>query len=560
MPSKSILDCLECLGANITDLQCCQTLDEEWKAIRKAFLKRSLQTHPDKGGDAETFRKVRAAFGTLRSLHEKKNRSKFFSQDTSRAAKGYDSTFESFEGTSTPSWDFYYAAAEESIPLNIIELAKSGRSACAATSKKLSRCFLQKTDESTATEEGDSTLVEKVSTNGSGKVLIQKGEIRVGTFNKVSGTYTWFRHLRCWRVPSKVWLGLPDPSENKDVRLFVKSLASMNMVLFTGFDELNTEDQMKVARHVMDKSTWARLIKRKSKPESGTSIVVSDHISDEMPLSSSSSNGSSSSVVAASGRASTELSTRKVFVMPKPGVNGAVGGSLEGKTIVLTGVFPEVGGGAGLSLGKPKVKAMLQSFGARVTGSVSGRTDFLVVGKAPGMSKVSKARASQRCRMVNLEEMKLGLENQSIEEIGKKKMLIENFSKGFGYHPGSMNGLADRASVHELEIAKGLKPAPAKLQNKKRKKKKGASKTETKSPSPKGSKRKRASKKTSARSRRQRTEPNDSSIKTQSKTQPKRNKRSTSNSVALITSDSISQRTRAGRRRAVVAAAASYAC
>ena len=132
--------------------------------------------------------------------------------------------------------------------------------------------------------------------------------------------------------------------------------------------------------------------------------------------------------------------------MPRPGENGAEHGALEGKTIVLTGIFPEVGGGAGLSLGKAKVKAMLQSFGARVTSSVSGRTDILVVGKAPGMSKVSKARSSASCRLVSLEDMKHGLETHAVEDLGKKKMLIENFSKGYGYRSGGFNGLADKAS------------------------------------------------------------------------------------------------------------------
>ena len=80
------------------------------------------------------------------------------------------------------------------------------------------------------------------------------------------------------------------------------------------------------------------------------------------------------------------------FVIPRPGVNGAQAGVYEGKRFVLTGLFPEVGGGAGLNLGKDRVKSMIESFGGRVTGSVSGKTDFLVVGKQPGASKVRKAK------------------------------------------------------------------------------------------------------------------------------------------------------------------------
>ena len=81
------------------------------------------------------------------------------------------------------------------------------------------------------------------------------------------------------------------------------------------------------------------------------------------------------------------------FVIPKPGVSG-VEGCMAGLTCVSTGIFPEVGGGSGLNLGKDRVKAMVQSFGGRVTGSVSGKTNILIVGKQPGMSKVSKARAN----------------------------------------------------------------------------------------------------------------------------------------------------------------------
>jgi hypothetical protein len=80
------------------------------------------------------------------------------------------------------------------------------------------------------------------------------------------------------------------------------------------------------------------------------------------------------------------------FVLPRPGVNGAAPGCLEGKTFVLSGIFPEIGGGAGLNLGKDRLKAMIQSFGGRVTSAISGKTSFLVIGRAPGESKVSKAR------------------------------------------------------------------------------------------------------------------------------------------------------------------------
>ena len=50
-------------------------------------------------------------------------------------------------------------------------------------------------------------------------------------------------------------------------------------------------------------------------------------------------------------------------------------------------------GGAGLELGKARCRAMIEAFGGRVTSAVSGKTDYLVVGKSPGAKKVSEAIA-----------------------------------------------------------------------------------------------------------------------------------------------------------------------
>lgn len=72
---------------------------------------------------------------------------------------------------------------------------------------------------------------------------------------------------------------------------------------------------------------------------------------------------------------------QQVFVPPRPGVNGAKVHALAGKTFVLTGIFPEVGGGIGLNLGKDRLKDIITAFGGKVTGSVSGKTDIVVIGK-----------------------------------------------------------------------------------------------------------------------------------------------------------------------------------
>ena len=53
-------------------------------------------------------------------------------------------------------------------------------------------------------------------------------------------------------------------------------------------------------------------------------------------------------------------------VVPMPSmqvtINGAMTGALRDKAVVLTGIFPKVGWGCGLNLGKDKVKSIVESF------------------------------------------------------------------------------------------------------------------------------------------------------------------------------------------------------
>ena len=57
--------------------------------------------------------------------------------------------------------------------------------------------------------------------------------------------------------------------------------------------------------------------------------------------------------------------------------------SLQGKTFVITGSFSD--------LSREEIKDKLEAMGAKVTGSVSKTTDYLLAGSAPG-SKLTKAQ------------------------------------------------------------------------------------------------------------------------------------------------------------------------
>jgi hypothetical protein len=234
----------------------------------------------------------------------------------------------------------------------------------------------------------------------------------------------------------------------------------MNQVLLSGFSELPDTEKQAIVRHAMDTSKWAKPRKQKAPATSKTasnsdaaasvSTVTEEDI--KMPAAASAQKASKGAVVAAG---------KQRYVAPIPGQNGAQPNALAGKTFVMTGVFPEMGGGAGLSLGKEKTKAMIISFGGRVTGSVSGKTDVLLVGKEPGMSKVSKARASSKVLLVSLMDLKQGLDdgNSCLEDFPvfskEEPMKIKDFSMGYA-KSGGHNGLALSASKKELAIAQGL--------------------------------------------------------------------------------------------------------
>ena len=55
----------------------------------------------------------------------------------------------------------------------------------------------------------------------------------------------------------------------------------------------------------------------------------------------------------------------------------------KGKTVVLTGTLTQ--------MGRNEAKALLQEMGAKVSGSVSSKTDFVIAGDAAG-SKLTKAQ------------------------------------------------------------------------------------------------------------------------------------------------------------------------
>ena len=105
----------------------------------------------------------------------------FLSSVSQSADSEYQET--SSQNFAARSWDFYEEAEETDVPGYRAEKAKSARSKCAQRTKIGKKCS------------GDD-------------VFINIGEIRIGTLDLYSGSYGRFVHIKCWRVPSKIWLGI----------------------------------------------------------------------------------------------------------------------------------------------------------------------------------------------------------------------------------------------------------------------------------------------------------------------------------------------------------------
>ncbi|UPR03332.1 J domain-containing protein [Chloropicon primus] len=479
---------LVCIGlTNPEDLSGCSTVQEEFAYVKKCFRRKCLETHPDKGGDAADFRDVQSAFETLRSMFERGSIPTFQGSAGTSTKKEYEAAYENMGKYSQPSYEFYEFAEDISVPQYRVELAKSGRSACSKPGTRSKnyqdkKCPIipgetQYKFKTVARKLKSGTEYDEVA-----YTLISKGMIRIGVVDEQTGGYGRWCHLECWRVPKRIWLAMPSeghPDEYK-AEVYEMRLIALNEVLFEGMQELSAEHRAKLVRHVMDRGNWAQykkpaFLKQRSpsKAPAGESASpkkmeapkaepstpraedkVKSEVKAEPPAS-----APQAFMVPSSKAPSSSLVPKEKFVLPKPGVGNAKPGCLGGKTCVLTGVFPEVGGGSGLSLGKDRVKGMIMSFGGRVTSAISGKTDILVVGKDPGMSKVSKGRNQNRCTLLSLKDFCEGINNgtvsQTIEQA--KPMVIETFSMGYKAR-GGFNSLMYRSSKEEIEYAQGKSP------------------------------------------------------------------------------------------------------
>ena len=145
----------------------------------------------------------------------------------------------------------------------------------------------------------------------------------------------------------------------------VNSFLKLTAILLGHFQKKSLQNQ-KILMYLLIKILyWARRgRKRKEKP-----LEIMDDAGNakkgktQTTVGGASAGGGSSNIVPGS------------FVVLVPGVDGALSDeALKGKTFLISGCFPEAGGGEGDAVGVENVHAMIDSFGGRVVSRFSKKT------------------------------------------------------------------------------------------------------------------------------------------------------------------------------------------
>ena len=294
--------------------------------------------------------------------------------------------------------------------------------------------------------------------------------MRCGSYDSETGGYGRWTHLCCWRVPSSVWGALPSGFEGKEessATAFENAVLAMQSVTFCGYSELDAEQKAAVLRHLMDKGNWAKKTEKKAQPDVKPAKKQKKAAGDDAGGGAGAGAGAADTALAVipeppSSKAvglAAGAARGSAFVLPIPGVNGARPGAFAGQTFVLTGLFPEVGGGAGLNLGKDKTETWIELFGGRITGSVSGKTSFLVIGKSPGATKV-KAAQNGGIRCVTLVDLVKCVTSHDAALEAAPPPVITNYSTGYrGKVKPTLMGTGTVGMLEELpQKPKAIKP------------------------------------------------------------------------------------------------------
>jgi len=431
----TVRECIERLGAGPECWAGAQTTTDEFNAIRKLYFKKILVAHPDKGGDAAEFRAIQEAWESIRALFDA---GRVHAAGFSHYFQGIGSSERSTRGSAPQarSWEWFAEAAEEAVPGYKVEPAKSGRSKCNATgiAKKHDEPLIPKDAVRCGSLDSESGgygrwvhlecwRVPAAIWLGLPKQGSSAAEFEVALESMGSVTLTGFAQLNAADRAAVVAHCMNQGNHAKLQNRKKKGDEEMG--------EQEEEEQPKGKSKGKAKAKRGRPAKKAkteaaapepaaeaskptpAKPAAAKPVAQAPPMAPNfaaqaayfgIPNAAPSAyhqQATYQQAVVPVPRPTLPQSTALVpgtaaggagsqFILPRPGATG-VPNAFAGQTFVMTGIFPEVGGGAGLDLGKTRVREFIESFGGRVTGSVSRKTTYLVVGKEPGLTKVSAA-------------------------------------------------------------------------------------------------------------------------------------------------------------------------
>ena len=159
----------------------------------------------------------------------------------------------------------------------------------------------------------------------------------------------------------------------------------MEEVLLTGVSALDDASKLLFVHHCVDSSHWAGGGKKRKHMQIMDDTVEAASNSSKGKVANQSQSASKSakskktqsqvpgaSATAAAGSTIVAGS----FTVLAPGVDGALANDelLKGQTFVISGTFPEVGGGDEDAVGVAIIKAMIESYGGKVISRFSKNT------------------------------------------------------------------------------------------------------------------------------------------------------------------------------------------
>ena len=228
---------------------------------------------------------------------------------------------------------------------------------------------------------------------------IEVGTLRIGMLDAKTGTYGRWQRLACWRPSSEA----------------LEALVGSPV------------DVAALAEQLVNDGECA-LLSRTADMDEATVALLSSHL-----LALAAPAGAQSPPPASRKRAAPTPDTAPAAKrQARPPSIEPVPDALQGLQVVLTGVFPTLGGGCGLNEGKEIAAALLRESGAVVkpgiTKGMAKDRAFVLVGERPGTSKVDKARAAN-LKLVDLDGLRRLLNGDGLSAVDET--VITELSGGY---------------------------------------------------------------------------------------------------------------------------------